>query len=47
MQILTANHQIEHKNPNGKAMGRTERDEGVCNPIGRTISTNRTIQSSQ
>jgi hypothetical protein len=34
--------------PNGRARGRTEGAEGVCNPIGRTtISTNQTPQSSQ
>ena len=29
----------EHGDPNGRAQGRTEGDEGDCNPIGRTIST--------
>jgi hypothetical protein len=37
MQILTANHQSESRNPNGKARGRTERARGDFNPIGKTI----------
>jgi hypothetical protein len=33
---------------NGGVRGRTERAEGVCNPIGRTtISNNQVLQSSQ
>ena len=47
MQILTANHQTEPGDPNGRDRGRTEGAEGVCNTIGRTISTNQTTQSSQ
>jgi hypothetical protein len=47
MQILTANHQIETGDPNGKDRGRTEGAEGVCNTIGRTTSTYQTTQSSQ
>ena len=48
MQILTANHQIETGDPNGKDRGRTEGAEGVCNTIGRTtISTNQSPRSSQ
>jgi hypothetical protein len=40
MQLLAANHQIEHRNENGGVRGRTEGAEKVCNPIGRTtIST--------
>jgi hypothetical protein len=46
MQILTANHQTEPRNPNGRARGRTEGPEGDCNLKGRT-STNWTTQSSQ
>ena len=46
--MLTANHRTEHRDPSGGVRGRTERAEGVCNPIGRTtISTNQTQQSSQ
>jgi len=33
--------------PNGGIRERTEGAEGVCNPIGRTISTNQIPQSSQ
>jgi hypothetical protein len=48
MQILTANHQIEHWDPKGRVRGRTEGDERDYNPIRRTpISTNLTTQSSQ
>jgi len=39
MRMLTANHQTEHRDPNGEVRGRTVGDEGVCKPIGRTIST--------
>jgi hypothetical protein len=39
--MLAANHQTEHRDPNGGVRGKTEKAEGVCNPIGRTtISTN-------
>jgi hypothetical protein len=48
MQILTANHWTEHRNPNGRFRGRTERAEGNCNPTGRaTISSSQTPQNSQ
>jgi hypothetical protein len=47
MQILTVNHWTELRDPNGRVRGRTKGAEGDCNPIGRTISTNWTIQSSQ
>jgi hypothetical protein len=41
MQMLAANHWIEHRKPNGGVRGRTEGAEGACNPIGKTtISTN-------
>jgi hypothetical protein len=43
MQMLAANHQIEHGEPNGRVRGRPEGAEGVCNPTGRTISTNQTL----
>jgi hypothetical protein len=40
--MLTANHWTEQEGPNGGVSERTEGDEGVCNPIGRTtISTNQ------
>jgi hypothetical protein len=46
--MLAANHWItKHRVPNGGARDRTEGDEGVCNLIGRTTSTNQTPQSSQ
>jgi hypothetical protein len=39
--MLAINHWTEYKDPNGGVRGRTEGDEGVCNPIGRTaVSTN-------
>jgi hypothetical protein len=47
MQILTANHWTEPRDPSGRVR-ETEGAEGDCNPIGRTtISTNQTTQSSQ
>jgi hypothetical protein len=46
--MLAANHWTEHRDHNGGVRGRTERAEGVYNPIGRTtISTNQTPQNSQ
>jgi hypothetical protein len=43
MWIQAAKYQTEDRNPNGGVKERTERAEGVCNPIGRTIiSTNQT-----
>jgi hypothetical protein len=45
MQILRANHQAEPRDLIRRARGRTEGAEGDCNPIGRTISINRTTQS--
>jgi hypothetical protein len=45
--IITANHWIEPGDPNGRARGRTEGDEGDCKSIGRTISTNWVTQSSR
>jgi hypothetical protein len=48
MQMHTANHQTEHRDPNGGVRGRTEGTEGSCNPIGKAIiSTNHIPQSSQ
>jgi len=50
MRMLTANHQTEHRDPNGEVRRRTEGAEGVYNPIRRTtISTNQILypQSSQ
>jgi len=41
--MLAANHQTEDGDPNGGVRKRTEKAEGVCNPIGRTtISTKQT-----
>jgi hypothetical protein len=43
MQILTANHQTETRDSNGRVRGRNEGAEGDCNPTGRTTkSTNQT-----
>jgi hypothetical protein len=48
MQILTANHLTEPRDPNRRVRGRTEGTEGNYNIIGRkTVSTNQTPQSSQ
>jgi hypothetical protein len=47
MQMLATNHQTEHRDLNGTVRGQTEGAEEDCNPIGRTISTNQTLQSSQ
>jgi hypothetical protein len=47
VKILTANHQTEPRDPSGRARGRNVGAEGDCNPIGRTMSTNGTTQSSQ
>jgi hypothetical protein len=45
-QMLAGNLWFEHGIPNGGVRERTERAEGVCDPIGKTISTNQTPQSS-
>jgi hypothetical protein len=43
-QMLTANQQTEHRDPNGGVRIRAEGAAGFCNPIGRiTISTNQTL----
>jgi hypothetical protein len=47
MQILTANHRTESRDLNGRVRGKTAGTEGDCNSIGRTISSNKTTQSSQ
>jgi hypothetical protein len=41
MQILAANHWIEHTDANGRVPGRIEGAESICIPI--AISTNRTL----
>jgi hypothetical protein len=42
MQIFTANHFIEVRDQYGRVRGRTERNKGDFNPIGkRTGTTNR------
>jgi hypothetical protein len=46
MQILTANHLTEPRDPSGRVRGRTEGGEGDCNPVRRTVSTNWTTQIS-
>ena len=45
--MLAAYQLTEHRDPSGGVKGRTEGTEGVCNPIGKTLSTNQTPQSSQ
>jgi hypothetical protein len=47
MQMLTATHWSGHRDPNRGVTERTEGAEGFWNPIGRTTSTNQTLQSSQ
>ena len=50
MQIVTANHWTESEDLNGRGRERTEGAEGTkgdYNPIGRTITTYWTTQSSQ
>ena len=48
MRMHAANNQTNHGVPNGRARGRTEGAEGVCNPTERkTILTNQTPQSFQ
>jgi hypothetical protein len=42
IQMHIVNHQTEPGDPNGGIRERTEGAERVCNPIGRTISTNQT-----
>jgi len=43
MRMLAVNHWAEHREQNGEVRERTEGAEGVCNPIGRTITaTNQT-----
>lgn len=46
MLILIANHETVPRDPSVTTRGRTEGAEGDYNPIGRTISTNHTTQSS-
>jgi hypothetical protein len=47
MQMIAANHQAEHMDPNGGIRQRTEGAKEGCNPIGRTtISSKQTPQSS-
>jgi hypothetical protein len=43
----TVTDPTEPRDANGRARGRTEGAERNCNLMGRTISTNRTTQSSQ
>jgi hypothetical protein len=40
--MLTSKHWTEHEVLNGGVRERTEGAEGVCNTIGRKISTNQT-----
>jgi hypothetical protein len=42
MQMHTAKHLTEHRSPSGGFKGKTKGAEGVCNPKGRTTSTNQT-----
>jgi hypothetical protein len=46
MSVMINLH-TEHREHNGRDRGKSEGAEGVCNPIGRTISINQTSQSSQ
>jgi hypothetical protein len=48
MQIITANHWTESRDPYGRVRGRTEGVEGDCNStVKMIVSTNRTPQSFQ
>ena len=48
MQILTATHWTQVREPCGRDRGRTEEVEGNCNSTGRTtLSSNRAPQRSQ
>jgi hypothetical protein len=47
MQMLTTSFPTELMDPNGRSIGRIERAKEDCNSIGRTISTNRTTESTQ
>jgi hypothetical protein len=48
MQIFTAYHWTEIRNPFGRVRGRNVVAEGDCNPIGIiTVSTNLDLESSQ
>ena len=47
MWMYVAKHWTEHGEHNGEVRARIEGAEGVCSPIGRTISTNQTPQNSQ
>jgi hypothetical protein len=42
--LLEANHWTDYRVPNGEVREKTEGSEGVCNPLGRTISTNQSSQ---
>jgi hypothetical protein len=39
--MLAANYQAVHGDSNGRVRGRIEGAQGVCNLIGRKISTNQ------
>jgi hypothetical protein len=45
--MLATNHWTKHRDPNGGVRERTEEAEGAYNPIGRTILTKQTLQSTQ
>jgi hypothetical protein len=48
MQMFAAKYLVEDRDPNEGVRGRTEGDEGVYNPTGRTtIPTNQNPQSSR
>jgi hypothetical protein len=40
MQMLKANYWTEQEDPRGGFRKRTEGTEGICNPIGRTTTSN-------
>jgi hypothetical protein len=45
--MSTANRWIESRVTNRRVRERTEGVKGVCKPLGRTISTNKTPKRSQ
>jgi hypothetical protein len=45
MQILTANHWTETRDPSGRVRGWTKGTEGDCNIIGRTTTSTVTFRT--
>ena len=45
--MLADNHWTEYRDPSESAREKIDKAEGVCNPIGKTVSNNQIPQSSQ